>query len=305
VIAINRILCPVDYSAFSRGALAYAVAIAQWYDATLQVIHVQLPVMAPVGGDFLAAVPPPLPKKPDELHTELDRFVQDVAHEPVSIRTVVLSGDPAECILTAALDPRADLIVMGTHGHRGFERLMLGSVAERVLRKAACPVMTIPPAARAPVPGPVLFKRIVCGIDFSPASEHAVQYALSLAGEAGGEITLSHCLEGLGEGIGRYADLKVPEHLSQLGATSHAELAALIPPAARESCKADIEVSSGTPWRELVRIVSERKADLVVLGIHGRNPVSMFFFGSTTNQVVRHATCPVLTIRADVEPTSA
>jgi nucleotide-binding universal stress UspA family protein len=194
---------------------------------------------------------------------------------------------------------------MGTHGHRGFERVVLGSVAERVLRKAACPVMTVPPAAREPLPGPVLFKRIVCGIDFSPASEHAVKYALSLASEAGGEITLAHVLEGLGEGLSRFADIKVPDFVRQLGAASHAELATLIPPAAREWCKPDIQVSSGKPWRELLRIAEAHGADLIVLGIHGRNPVSMFFFGSTTNQMVRHATCPVLTIRADVAGKSA
>ena len=88
---------------------------------------------------------------------------------------------------------KADLLVIGTHGRSGFERLVLGSVTEKVLRKASCPVLTVPKRLPDAVPvGPVLFKRILCPVDFSESSLHALSYAVSMAQEADGQLTVLH-----------------------------------------------------------------------------------------------------------------
>jgi len=83
-------------------------------------------------------------------------------------------GDPQSTIIDQALSKKADLIVMGTHGRRGFKRLLLGSVTEAVLREAPCPVLTVPADARAPLPEAGTFKRILCPIDFSPSALQAL-----------------------------------------------------------------------------------------------------------------------------------
>ena len=89
----------------------------------------------------------------------------------------------------------ADLVVMGTHGRSGFERLVLGSVTERVLRKSACPVLTVPKGIPDVATPPVLFNRIVCAVDFSDCSMHALNYAMSLAQEADAHLTVVHVIE--------------------------------------------------------------------------------------------------------------
>ena len=106
----------------------------------------------------------------------------------------------SDVIVANARKWRADLIVMGTHGRSGFERWVLGSVTEKVLRKAPCPVLTVPPPAGELHPdGSVLFRRIVCPVDFSGASLAALAYAVKLAEESRAEITVLHVLEWLVE----------------------------------------------------------------------------------------------------------
>ena len=101
-------------------------------------------------------------------------------------------GQPAREILDCAATLPADLIVMGTHGHSGFEHLLLGSVTEKVLRKATCPVLTVPPrAGDTSLP----FKHVLCAVDFSASSLKGLDFALSMAEEADAVITIVHVLE--------------------------------------------------------------------------------------------------------------
>ena len=126
----------------------------------------------------------------------MKRFVEGGAAENIPIVLEIAEGSTATEILAKAEAMPADLLVMGTHGRSGFERLVLGSVTERVLRKAACPMLTVPEgvAAAVPVP-PVPFTRIVCAVDFSDCSLHALNYAMSLAQEADARLTVVHVIE--------------------------------------------------------------------------------------------------------------
>lgn len=142
---IRSILCPTDFSEFSRRALEHAVTVARWYGAELTVIHVY-PFMAVLGGDA-PYIPSGLPLDA----TTRARFLSDLeaAAEParaagVKSTLLLLEGDPSEEILRRARTAPTDLIVMGTHGRRGFDRWILGSVAGRVVHKARCAVLTVP-----------------------------------------------------------------------------------------------------------------------------------------------------------------
>ena len=106
---------------------------------------------------------------------------------------MVREGQAAAEIADMAISMNADLLVIGTHGRSGFERLLLGSVTEKVLRKARCPVLTVPRRLPDAVPaGAVLYKRILCPVDFSASSLHALKYATSLAQESDGQLTVLH-----------------------------------------------------------------------------------------------------------------
>jgi len=296
MIAIRNILCPVDLSEHSATVFGYAAMLARWYGSTLTALE-----MIWVGIPTLPAAASPVILQPEQVRAftdELRQFVKKHAPAEIAVTTVLREGPIVAGILDEARGRSADLLVLGTHGRGGFERFVLGSVAEKVLRMSHLPVLTIP-AAAAPAPASARpFASIVCPVDFSPASLKALRYALSLAQESGKRLTLLHVFDwdadrpmpvGLGPEFASMLRHRETEALD--------ELRALVSPEAREWCDCREMTAIGRPYEEILRVGRETGADLIVMGVHGRSAVELSFFGSTTNQIVRHATCPVMTIR--------
>jgi nucleotide-binding universal stress UspA family protein len=175
---------------------------------------------------------------------------------------------------------------------------MLGSVTERVLVKTALPVLTIPPRAPGTTLSPVLFSRILCAVDFSAASMKALGMAAALAKDAGAHLSVAHVLE-------RFP-IYEPVMMGGPGTPEHDRVATDVARTRmREAVSDRIRafgpmtelVAEGKPYREILRLADEQRAELIVIGAHGGNGV-FDGFGSTTNQVVRRAACPVLTLKA-------
>ena len=296
MITLRRILCPVDFSEFSKRALDLALVIARWYEAELVVVHV-VPIVPTVLPFPSAAVPDVGALDPQVAGRELQGFVDAAGSPTPRPQTIVRMGASAPAILDLARDVNADLLVLGTHGRSGFERLMLGSVTEKVMLKATCPVLTVPRAVEGGAQAPV-FRRIVCGMDFSEASLRGLKFALSLCAEAGGRLTLLHAVEWMPE-----ASLPgLPQFdLQQFGASlvsdAQTRLEQLVPAETRDWCEVNASVRVGKPYVEILRTAAEDSADLIVLGVQGRGPLDRMLFGSTTQHVVRTAACPVLTVR--------
>ena len=218
--------------------------------------------------------------------------------EGVPIETKVLEGDPWRVIREEAEALPADLLVMGTHGRSGFEHLLLGSVTEKVLRRAPCPVLTVGEVPPHPRKGP-LFRRIVCAADLTEASERTLEVALSLASENDARITLLHVVESLPGETGSRLYLAVPEIgplRRDLVDQARAQLRQAVPDAARDFCSVSERVETGSAWSEILRVADETDADLIVMGAHARGGMARMLFGSTASHVVRRATCPVLVI---------
>jgi nucleotide-binding universal stress UspA family protein len=221
----------------------------------------------------------------------------------VRIEAAVREGSTAGEILEHAASMKADLLVIGTHGRSGFERLILGSVAEKVLRKASCPVMTVPRGLPDAVPAnPVLYKRILCPVDFSESSLHALKYAMSMAQEADGRLAVLHVVEHEFQnitdiaGVAHDAGMTIGDFLKQREEALRRRLQDTVA-GASEFCSAESLIAQGKPWREVLRMAAERQRDLIVMGVQGRGAADLWFFGSTTQHVVREASCPVLTLR--------
>lgn len=304
MIEIRRILCPIDFSDHSRRALDHALAIAHWYESQVILLHVSplMPVAAYAPG---SGMPPYVALTPDArqaLVSSMKRFATEAgASAPVEFE--IAEGDTAPTILATASELTADLLVLGTHGRSGFQRWVLGSVTEKVLRQATCPVLTVPRGADDAVP--VVFRRIVCAIDFSECSMHALEYATSLAQEANAHLTIVHVLE-LPPDIPREVHENVlagPRNLKEYIALAEGECRArlkdAIPDRVRASLRVDTVLGAGKPYREILRVAAEHSADLLVTGVHGRGPIDRMLFGSTTQHLVRQASCPVLTLRKD------
>lgn len=299
MVSLTRILCPIDLSEFSQRALQHAVAFGRWYGAEVTALHVRPRSPRPLvwGEDAIVPSLETILEGPDA-DAAVQRFVADAAGNAPAVFVAFRDGAVVAEVVRYATENAIDLIVMGTHGSGGFERFVLGSVTEKVLRKAPCPVLTVPRAVA--VAPHVTFKTIVCGIDFSSASLQARDYALSLAQEAEGRLVLAHVIENLDllQEPSMYARFDVAEYMRVVEASALERLSALIPETARTWCQPELAIGHGKAYRELVRIARERQAELLVLGTHGRGAIDAAIFGSTTGHVVRHAPCPVLTVRA-------
>jgi len=303
MISLQRILCPVDLSESSRLATAHAAALAAWYESQLTVLHVfsNVPVfdVAPAIG---ATPMPPVSLKELDRDAVLDAlraFVAPVSdHAKIDVQ-LIEGADPRREILDQATKLKADLLVMGTHGRSGFDHLLLGSVTEKIIRKAPCPVLVVPrhAAAAASAAGPP-FKRIVCAVDFSPASIRALAYAIDFAREADAQISLVHVIEMPPE-LGEYPFAE-DFNINGIRAAAEAEylqrLRALIPEDARTYCTVSTQVSEGRAQREILRVAAEEKAEVIVMGVQGRGAVDIMLFGSNAHAVIRGAACPVLVV---------
>jgi nucleotide-binding universal stress UspA family protein len=194
----------------------------------------------------------------------------------------------------------ADLLVIGTHGRSGFQRLFLGSVTEKVIRKATCPTLVVPPRAPdVPSGSPIQFRRILCAVDFSDSSLEALAYAINIAEEADAKLTALHVVEVPPVLVGEPA-VPVPDLSSvreAAAADARRKLHGLIPEEARTYCAVDTAVVEGRAYREILRHATEQQSDLIVMGVHGRGTLDLLVFGSTTHHVIRASTCPVLIIR--------
>jgi len=291
-IRIERILCPVDPSDVSAMAYRYAQSIAAHYHASLivqkvieysQYVSVSYTPSGPAFVEFSESL------VADGL-AALHRFV-DGSGGTIQPECIVQSNfSAADAILSLAETRAISLIIMGTHGRRGFDRLMMGSVTERVLRHASCPVLAVRPATPGSnYPGapdePVPIRRILCCVDFSAHSRRALEYALSAADAYSADVTVLHVLDP----VSQSADV------AQETDAAMANLAKLLPPGS-SSTKTHLEVRLGEAYREILLLGSEMQADLVVTGVRGRNSLDLAVFGSTTYRVIQLGPGPVLTV---------
>jgi nucleotide-binding universal stress UspA family protein len=295
MIRIAHVLCPVDFSEISQHALDHAAALARWYEARLTLLHVfaDLPTMN---------LPPVVLEAADRerLISDLQRMATAVTPDvPVEF---VLQQAPSihEEILAQIRATHADLLVIGTHGRSGFERLFLGSVTEKVIRKATCPALVVPPRAPdVPAGSPIQFRRILCAVDFSDSSLDALAHAITMAQEADAQLTALHVLEFPPVLAGEPA-VPVPDFSRVREAAAEdarRKLHRLIPEQARTYCTVDTAAVEGRAYREILRYATERQSDLIVMGVQGRSALDLLVFGSTTHHVIRASACPVLIVR--------
>lgn len=300
MVEFTHILCPIDLSELSLRPLAHAAALARWYKARLTVLHV-VPTFEPIPArsaslDGLAHGLYTVSR--EEILAELRRAVDDAGAGSLDVNLVAEAGDASRTIVDQTLKDSADLVVLGTHGRGGFERLILGSVAEKVLRRAPCPVLTVPPHATTTVPPEVRFKNILCAMDFSPSALQAFGFALDLARQADGVVTVLNVIEWLPEDEPLvFARFNAPEYREHLVDDARQRMQALIAGESRTSSAIQDLVLHGRPHREILRLAVDTPVDLIVMGAQGRGGLDLRLFGSTTQSVVRAAPCPVLTVR--------
>jgi nucleotide-binding universal stress UspA family protein len=217
---------------------------------------------------------------------ELKAIAERAEAVRVPVQVLVRSGEVDDEIRVLAVKQKVDLVVMGTHGRRGFERFLLGSKTERLLRTLHVPLLTIGGNARVT---PAAVKNILVTTDFSDGTAEAVDYAMSIRRKREAKVTLLHVLDDVQADIsGRYRE--------QLVRSIRQELESLVPAGDSKSGSVSVRVEIGRPIPRLLLLLKKEKFDLIVMNIHGKTLLDRITIGSTAEKIVRAATVPVLVI---------
>lgn len=284
-IALQNILLPTDFSSCSETALAYSVALCRRYDTTLYTVTV-------VPEEITDYVQPPDPfslrhcaeKKMAHL-AELKLF-QGVKH-----CEWVKEGFVSEVLADLIDKLEIDLVVLGTHGRGGIKKLVLGSVAEEIVNCATCPVLTVGPQVSSKLGEELKLRRILCATDLLHDSTSALAYAVWLAEQEHGHLTVFHVLKVSTDAASGY-----PESEKEMAIK---RLMQLLPPEASTSGETEFIVEIGVPEEQILKLAEGQNADLIVMGPH-HTPfarVSTHLPWIVPHQVLCHARCPVLTVR--------
>jgi nucleotide-binding universal stress UspA family protein len=302
MILLKHVLVATDFSPASEAALTYGRALARTFGASLHVLHV-------VENFFLR----PTPSDPHAIVTAKTRTLTerltDDDRTALKARAVVeVSDSAADAIVEYARNETIDAIVLGTHGRTAMEQLLVGSVAERVVRTAPCPVLTVrhpehdfvvreQQKSEATM---IVLKRILVATDFSEPSDAALSYGRELARTFGAQMLVTHVVDNVltraygGDGF-VFTD---PDLQHDVEASALRQLEGLISAEDREVLRAEaLILTSNTPAFALVDYARTHEIDLIVMGTHGRGAVAHLLMGSVAERVVRTAPCPVLTVR--------
>lgn len=297
---LRRILVPTDFSELAAQALRYAVPLARQLGGKISLLHV---LEWPVVPATLGAAMTDEDRITEAARRKLDELAQATVPPGLLDKTHVRTGRAYQDIAEAARGQRMDLIVMATQGRTGLKRALLGSTAERVVRHAACPVLTVRFPAGANSPGiksrslAPRINRILVPVDLLPRSKAVVRFAAGLAHTMKARIGLVHVVQPLPINSARFrAEIRQADAEAKLEARRNLKaLAALVPP----GTKTDELLLQDVPHRGITEAAHAWQCDLIVLPTRGRTGVEYIVLGSTAEKVVRHAHCPVLTLGRD------
>jgi nucleotide-binding universal stress UspA family protein len=296
---IKQILFATDFSPWAKRAEDYACSLACSWRASLTVLSVAefqpgLNPDYPVNQQYLADLLKQASSQVVDLKARAER-------RGIAITTRVATGIPSEEVITAARAEDSDLIVVGTRGKTGLAHILLGSTAERVIRGAPCPVLTV---RTEPADGedngtlsrPITLERILVPVDFSDCSIDALEYAVVVAQQAKASLMLLHVLEPVSYGLDfSFGDSKTREQERKIWTK---RLAELVSSHQHSHVPMESQLRGGLPADSILDSSRTLPCDLIVMGTHGRRGISHSISGSVAEAVLRKALCPVMAVRS-------
>ena len=285
-ISVKNILFTTDFSEASAAALPYVRALAKWFGAKVVIAHSAPPLAA------LALPLDPIPLEMDleweSAQSQMKDFIRTNPLPGLESLAIVCRGEIGNTLADMVERHAIDLVVVGTRGREGVRKLVLGSGAEQIFRRASCPVLAVGPNVKRSEVEFESWKHILFATDFSEGSLRALPYALSIAEENQAQLTMAHMVS-----------LVPMLRQNSVEAAAKQRLLALLPPEAANWCTADCVVRFEFPSDGILRIAEQRGADLIVMGVHKTNAprASSHIPWAIAYEVVCHAKCPVLTVR--------
>lgn len=319
----KKIMCAVDFSDFTDTILSYSVELCKEFDAKLFLVHVVMDVQNLFKYSGVTI---------NEEMIQMDHIqsAQKLLEELTEGLTInheifVTKGEPADEIRRFAIKEGAEMVITATHGKSGINRLLIGSVTEKLMKTIHCPLLVLHTKQSAPVPQgsfKLKLKKILVGCDFSPDSKFAFDYGVSLAQEFQAELYLAHVInptELIDLKSSDYIDVNPRDYISwhapdyfevqrhfkeerrerinELRSKLEKQLYFMLPEESRSWCTPKTTLLDGEPYKELIDYAKSQEIDMIVLGIRGHTLWEKLMVGSTTDRVIRNAPCPVLAVR--------
>lgn len=289
-ICFERILVATDFSPAAAHALKTAIDVAQLFHSRLYLVHASEMLV------FASADAGPLPI--EVLNANLDAaraIVADLVHadprlEALQPEIVVNYATPVDLINEVAREEKIDLIIVGSHGAAGVERLALGSVAEAVLRKSSCPVLIVGPHSRIESDP---FCSILFTTDLATTSLRAAQYAAALAEGESGKLTVLHVVD-------QHSPWPFLKAKAACDISEKQQLEELLPADIRRHCKERVRVEYGDPAKVITQVADEECAGIVVVGLKDRSALADRATWSTLSHIIHNLHCPVLGVRGHI-----
>jgi nucleotide-binding universal stress UspA family protein len=271
-VSIENVLFATDLSQASALAIVYVLEIARLYGAKICAVHVKT-------GEW--------DKLQEQESDRLRELLKGVPHEflvvPGGPTALKESGDTPTTLLGLVGTKNIDLIVVGTHGRSGLGRVLVGSVAETIVREAPCPVLTVGPRLMFEPKWNLKIKEVLYATDLTPSSEGALQYAISLAQENKARLTILNV---------------VPKPKAGELVSTVRRMEELVPPEKELGSQPNCIVETGNPAEKILDVAGWYKADIIVLGIRPHSVgAATHLLRPTAHRVIAGATCPVLTVR--------
>jgi nucleotide-binding universal stress UspA family protein len=271
MIHIKKIMVPVDFSETSKNAVKYALSLALEFEATLILAHV---------------VPYHVH---DQTEAKLDLFdlIPHQYRECLNFDIVVRAGSVRPEILSIFDDKHVDLVIMGTRHRPYFERLLLGSLTERMLHKANVPILTVShldPQKEIRKPGRLPLRRILYATDLAHACETGLEFAIQFARTFDAKLMVAHVV----------CANNAPS--AEVRTRAEVQLRQLVGLKSKGWTRVTTAVSSGVPYEEIGRLAQEHDADLVVINLRDKEGLDRISLGSTADRVIRTASVPVLSL---------
>lgn len=298
----KSILVPTDFSKYADHAMRYAKALAKASGGSIHFAHViDQRIVELTGVEGVYVSPGDIQASMDSLQSHAEQKMSQLKTKAgafgVEATTHIATGRPVDELVRIGAEIHADLIVIATHGRSGFDRLVLGSTCERLIRQSEIPVLSVkhPKEDRSVSSDDTLhINRVLCPCDFSDFSHSAVPYAAELCKGFNATLVLAHVVDTWLDypEFMPSAEVQNSPHLAEKANESLEKIAAGL-----SDIKTEILIKSGIPHRELAETIDSDNIDLVVMSTHGRSGISHFLLGSVAEKVARLAHCPVLTIR--------
>jgi nucleotide-binding universal stress UspA family protein len=304
-VSFKRVLIATDFSDVSQAARVWGLAIARRCGSEVYFAHANSPEGRRVPTDTLH-------KETDhsriEAESQMKMLADRVRAEGIATHTIVKQGAASAVIPRIIQEAGIDLLVVGTHGRGGLKKLVLGSVAEELLRLVSCPVLTVGPIVAPSASARANFDRILFATDFGPGATKALPYALFLAKEYTAHLVLLHMIPPIpviqigmeSYGAANYTAEELANEESTARRTSERKLKQLLLPEMQREFEPEYVVAPDFLPEGILEVAAERRAGLIVMGATRPRSASAAAHMPWTvvHRVLCEAVCPVLTAMA-------